>query len=408
MRILLVSTRLPHRVDDGIVIPVAELLRGLSRRHEVVLAGFERPGTHADQAAAALSGVAREVVVLPRRADVRRFLPLAWAQIALGLPLSVTPYAGTAARRAVARVLADGGIDAVLCHLVHTAAVVPSIATRALPSCMIIQDAVYSQIEQNLRYARGPLRRAYGRLDVRLMRRYEAEQYRRFARCCVVSGAERERVRVLGRDIRVDVLANGVDADAYGPASTDRDGRALVYVGSLAGERNEEAAWILATEVFPALRARMADVTLAIVGKSASRRLRALAAGVEVCSDVEDVRPFLRRAALFLMPQVVGTGIKNSVLQAMAAELAVVAFPAAVQGIEGEPGRDYLVCHSTAEMMDAALALLRDPGRARAIGASGRRLVQRSYTWERYVTGIETLLEGAVADRGSVAMRRAG
>src|SRR5690606_6865931 len=60
--------------------------------------------------------------------------------------------------------------------------------------------------------------------------------------------------------------------------------------------------------------------------------------GVTVTGFVDDVRPYLERAAVFAAPLRFGAGIQNKVLEAMAMEVPVVASPLAADGLNTEDG----------------------------------------------------------------------
>lgn len=398
MKILIIATRPPYPPDDGIAIPVYELTRALHARHEVTLAVFARDPAGATEALNHLHRVAASVALLPMQPLARYLLPPAWPHLAAGVPLSTFPYTAAAAAAAVARLARDA--DGIVAHLVHSAAVVPE--ARRPSACLIAQDVVHTQIEQNLRFVRAPARRLYYALDARLMRRYERGRYQEFGVCLVVSEAERRRVLALDPSIPAVVTPNGVDTEYFAPSATE-GGSAVVYLGALSGHRNEEAAWILAHEIFPVLRQRVAGLVLHIVGKNPSARLRDLAAAdpaIRVSGTVDDIRPFLRPGSVFVSPQVVGTGIKNSVLQALALGVPAVVSPASVEGIDGVPGRDYLVCRSLEQFVEAVVRVLQDRAVRDALGAHGRRLAVERYSWARYAAVVEEALATLPARRG--------
>ncbi len=107
-----------------------------------------------------------------------------------------------------------------------------------------------------------------------------------------------------------------------------------------------------------------------------------------------DVADLLRASDLFVHPSH-EEGFPNAVLEAMAAEKAVVATrvggtPEAVA--DGETGI-LVPAHDPAALAAALVALLRDPARARGMGEAGRRRVLDRYAVERMVAAYETLYE---------------
>ena len=90
-----------------------------------------------------------------------------------------------------------------------------------------------------------------------------------------------------------------------------------------------------------------------------------------VVADVPDLRPWLWGAAVYACPMESGTGIKNKLLEAMAAGAPAVATPLACQGLDGSR-RHRSSRTPTRTSRPALVALLRDRARAAAAGATPR------------------------------------
>jgi glycosyltransferase involved in cell wall biosynthesis len=99
----------------------------------------------------------------------------------------------------------------------------------------------------------------------------------------------------------------------------------------------------------------------------------------------------LEQAAVYAAPMMSGTGLKNKVLEAMAAGLPVVASPLALAGIGAGDG--ITEASDPAEMADALAALLSDADRRRSAGAAGRHRVERDFTWEANAAAVARLWE---------------
>src|SRR5205823_4755277 len=114
-----------------------------------------------------------------------------------------------------------------------------------------------------------------------------------------------------------------------------------------------------------------------LVGAGPTRRVRALAgaAGVSLAAAVPAMAPELTRATIAVVPLRAGSGLQNKVLEAMAAGTPVVATPRAVAGLALGAGVEVLVADDATGLAAAAVALLRDPARARAQARAGRALV---------------------------------
>jgi glycosyltransferase involved in cell wall biosynthesis len=200
---------------------------------------------------------------------------------------------------------------------------------------------------------------------------------------------------------RVVALTNGVDLDYFDSAGDDAQPGLVTFVGALDFPPNVDAITRFARQLWPAIRAGHFDRRLCIVGRSPVPAVRALAAlpGVEVHSDVPDVRPYLDRSSVVVVPTRLGGGVKNKVLEACAMGRAVVAGPRAVAGLSARLGRDVLVARRPEEWVRCVSALLHAPQRAAAFGRRARAWVQRAHSWPALADRLCTVLHEAAQTR---------
>ncbi|MDQ1705371.1 MAG: polysaccharide biosynthesis protein PslH, partial [Frankiaceae bacterium] len=150
------------------------------------------------------------------------------------------------------------------------------------------------------------------------------------------------------------------------------------------------AAVLLVRDVLPRVQAEIPTARLLLVGRNPGPAVRALVGpAVELRADVADARAELADMTVYVAPLVSGWGIKNKVLEAMAAGRAVVTTPAGSAGIGAGDGVVEAV--DAADVAAAVIALLRDRPRLLATGAAARRRVTADFTWERSSGRIEQL-----------------
>ena len=162
----------------------------------------------------------------------------------------------------------------------------------------------------------------------------------------------------------------------------DPGGQGVVFVGGFGHPPNVEAALRLGRAIFPAVRARVPDATLEIVGGDPPAELRALAGeGVTVTGPVPDTRPHLDRAAVVVAPLRLGGGMRVKVLEALATGKPLVATPRALAGIDLTPGDHALVGETDAELAEAIATLLADPERRRRLGEAAHDWAAEHLAW---------------------------
>lgn len=189
--------------------------------------------------------------------------------------------------------------------------------------------------------------------------------------CVSAAIAAREPFRRARRDRRVDVLPNGVDAEAIRARASARlrhpwldDGRPfLVAVGRLHAQKNYETL----IDALALVRERRPDARLLVLGGgSAERRAslegraRALGLGDAVRFEGETANPFplVSRAAAYVLPSL-WEGASNSLLEALACSVPVVASRTAGNAAEVLAGGRYGVLADPRDPADLARGIAR-------------------------------------------------
>jgi glycosyltransferase involved in cell wall biosynthesis len=254
----------------------------------------------------------------------------------------------------------------------------------SLSSLPIVYDAVNSTamlFEQTRRA--GPRRadRWRARIDLGRTQRFERQMLNGFERVLVSSPLDAIRLRdqadTADLAARLMVLPSPVDLEHFRPGTGHREPATLIFTGTLNGHANVAAVERLLRRIMPRVWQQRADVQLLIVGQAPSAEVKAMAGDprVTVTGYVPDLRPSLARATLAVCPMTYGVGIRNKVLEAMAAGVPVLASHRAVEALNAEPGRDLAVADSVEDFVTAILRLLASPSDRSFLAARGRAYV---------------------------------
>jgi glycosyltransferase involved in cell wall biosynthesis len=146
---------------------------------------------------------------------------------------------------------------------------------------------------------------------------------------------------------------------------------------------NEDAVVHFSEDILPLIRRERPDVRFSVVGSGPTPRVRSLAdtPGVHVTGRVEDVRPYVQSAAVFVCPLRAGAGMKNKILAAMAMRCPAVATSLSLEGIEARPDEHVLMADGAEAFAAQVLRLLREPAFARQLADRSYDLVRTRYSW---------------------------
>lgn len=220
------------------------------------------------------------------------------------------------------------------------------------------------------------------------LRRFERRALRRVGCAVLNSSADIAILRARMPEVAISNVIDGGDAEYFSAEHvSDRSEAAadLLFFGNLAFPPNADAALHLVRDVMPLVWRARPDARAIIVGPEPPETLRALQEGrrVLVTGFVPDVRPHLARATVIVSPLRFGTGMKNKLQAGLAMGKAMVASRVTCEGFDRlEPGVHALVADGAEDVARAALALLADPERRRALGAAGRELIRTHYSWD--------------------------
>jgi glycosyltransferase involved in cell wall biosynthesis len=219
------------------------------------------------------------------------------------------------------------------------------------------------------------------------MRAFERAQCRRFDHVVAVSTRDLDVFRKDYQVKSVSEVPTGVDTEYFRPAGeVEAQPLDLVFTGSMDWLPNEDAVLYFTEAILPRVRAALPGVTLTVVGRNPSPRVIALSRrdpAVRVTGSVPDVRPYIERAALFVVPLRVAGGTRLKIYEAMAMERAVISTSIGAEGLPVRDGVDIILADAPERFAMAVIGLLNDRGRAAQLGERAAGLVRTEFTWNR-------------------------
>ena len=170
-----------------------------------------------------------------------------------------------------------------------------------------------------------------------------------------------------------------------------------VFIGGLTYQPNLDALIAYVRDIVPAFeRMNITVPTLKIIGAApAELRQQVMHPRLQFLGYVPDVTAELQAAQCLFAPIVSGTGVKIKVLDALAAGVPVIGYPMGLSGIDGQPGRDFLLAETANEFVQCFKRLRDDPEFAVGVGVAGRALAIRQHSLDAAVNVLRPELDKA-------------
>lgn len=397
MKLLYLAHRVPCPPDKGDKIRSLHQLRELARRgHEVHLLAFADRPEDAGRGEELLRFCASAGIV---RLDRRAGAAGAALSLVAGRPFSTGFFHSRRMAKAVERLLAAVAFDGVVAYSAVMGQYVPGeLAGRGVMDMVDVDSRKWLDYSGTMS---GPASWVC-RLESERLAGFEASMVGRFGRTLLATEREAEALRGLIEPefrSRISVVGNGVDLDYFGFRAEQPEGgiERLVFTGAMDYHANVDGVGWFAREAFPIIRASRPAAVFQIVGSRPAAAVRRLAGidGVEVTGYVDDVRPYLRGAAVGVIPLRLARGIQNKVLESMAAGVPLVVTPEPAAGLGAVDGVDLIVRSGAREFAGAVAGLLGDPGARAGLALSARRFVERHHSWEPALVRMAEIVEGA-------------
>jgi len=369
MKLLILTANLPSPTG-GANARNYHLLKALARKHSVSLLAFaSTTGQEIATGMACLESLTHELQVIPlnvnRMKRIQQFANVVRGQSYL-LDLHTLPDL----QDALDAMLARERYDAVL----FESSLMAGYHVPANVMTIIDQHNIEHELLQRIyRSEKSPLRKWYNWCESRVLKRMELEYCRKTDIVLVVSERERLLLKEWLPDQRIEVVPNGVDTEIFHrDASSQELPEQIIFTGTMDYYPNTQAVLFFAKYCWPLIREQLPAATWLIVGKNPPREVQRLATmfpSVTVTGTVPDVRPYLVTSTVAIAPIQAGGGTRLKILEALAAQTAMVSTTIGCEGLAVVPNKHLLVADTPDAFVSASSERRHGPARHHRDGA---------------------------------------
>jgi polysaccharide biosynthesis protein PslH len=400
MRIIWVKMGGLWPINSGGRLRSYHIIEALSQSHDVTVVTTHAPGESAAELRQRLP-LCRRVISIPfsppKRNTLRFFVSLLFSWLTR-LPVDIFKHQCSQLRRIVEDQLVTEKYDICIADFLT---VFPNIPTTGNTPVVLFSHNVEYMIWRRLSDNEWfwPVRLILS-IESFKMRKYEARACQWSAATISVSEEDVVRLKHDSPQACIASIPTGVDINFFMPDSTQKKTSAsLVFSGSMDWQPNEDAMMYFLREIFPLIKRQIPSVSLSVVGRNPTPRVRAEAAnhGVEVTGTVPDIRPWLKTAMVYVVPLRIGGGTRLKIYEALSMGMPVVSTTVGAEGLDLTEGVHLLRADNAAAFAEQTIRLIGDAQLRESLGKAGRALMEENYAWSQVAHRFEMLCREAMS-----------
>jgi sugar transferase (PEP-CTERM/EpsH1 system associated) len=250
----------------------------------------------------------------------------------------------------------------------------------------------FTKLEKNL------FKKYLAAIEHKKLEKYEVNECRKFDLTLTVTKEDQKVLKDLGvKNVRCVPI--GVDTNKFKAFPFNPEARDIVFLGTMYWPPNVDAVLWFYSQVFPLVKKNSPDSKFLIIGKRPPSAVERLSQDerIEVLGFVDDLSPFIKRCAAFVVPLRMGGGMRVKILSAMAWQLPVVSTSVGAEGIQVSDENNILIRNDPEKFAEAILDLLARKDFRGKISQNGRQLVKKTYDWDIIYKTLDQILKSNIS-----------
>jgi len=411
LRILWLSHLIPFPPKGGVLQRSYNLIKELSKYHEVDLLAFHQPSLFAPIYTSQQAGIDLATQELQKHCNYIEFFDTPSLAnkftkyfTAVKSLFSKDPYNINWMKSAhygakIQSLVSNNNYDAV--HF-DTISLIPYLPLIGDIPCVLDHHNIESHMlirragkEKNF------FKKFYYWQEGKRLEKYEKIYCEKFSFNITCSDLDSDRLKHISKNARVETIPNGVDIHYFQPhdVSHGATSKKIIFIGRLNFYPNAEAVKFIARSIWPIVKTSIPNIECDLIGANPPQEVVELAKTdphFAVHGFVDDILPYMERTTIYVCPIKDGGGTKLKVLDALAMGMPLVAHPIACEGIEVTNNHTVLFAETPQQFADKIKQLFDDPKFAENISENERKLIVEKYSYESIGKKLSGVFEKAI------------
>jgi len=407
MKILLISQFLPYPPKGGSPQRIYNLLKECAKTNEIHMLAFYRKshqGSSADlqKAIDAVKQHCKKIEVFKIPADHNKIL---WYLLLLfnlfsPLPYSVWLYSSRKMKKAVKRYLDANSYDIMEIGEIGLANYAK--LASGIPKILVHQNVESQLLFRRKNFVDNWLARGYLWWQSLKLKRFERSAGKLFDFHTTVSEDDKKTLLKICPQVRIAIIPNGVDTEYFRATNDKMEPNSLIYVGGMTWFPNYDAVMYFIREVLPLIRAEIPDIQLHCVGRQVDNKFYEMArddVSLKIHGFVDDVRPLITAASVFIVPLRIGGGTRLKIVDALSMGKAIVSTSVGCEGLEVTDGKEIAIADSSEKFAEKVVELLRDARLRNSLMNNARKTAVEIYSWKIIAPELIKVYQEAIQSR---------
>jgi glycosyltransferase involved in cell wall biosynthesis len=255
-------------------------------------------------------------------------------------------------------------------------------------------EVTYDLLYRSFKQTRGLVRKLITYLEYRLGKPEEIRVCKRFDALIATTERDRHVFKEVLPDQRLFAIGNGVDPSFLEPQSIRPEPRSMVFTGKMDFFPNKHGIGFFLDEIFPLILQQAPNARIYVVGAYPQKELlRRASENVIVTGFVDDVRPYMAKGQVYIIPLWIGGGIRGKALEAMAMKKPIVTTTIGCESIQLKHEESALFADNAEDFANAVLRVFKDENLQRNLGEHAHANVLEYYNWQAQGRTLDRVFE---------------
>jgi sugar transferase (PEP-CTERM/EpsH1 system associated) len=388
MKILMITHFVPYPPTSGALQRNYNLLREIAKVHEVYLVTLTQKALLPDEKALEdavkhVSTLCKSVSVFDIPSDKNA---LSWYTLLMMNVFSIFPYSTSRfysrkMEREIRNVLKNNSID-----LIHVDTIDLARYTEKITEIPVVLN--HHNVESELLFRRAVheknlFAKLYVNIQAKKLQRYEQRMIPMFNANIAVSSRDEETIKSMNKSGYTALVPNGTDTVFFSPSKAEQE-CSIIFAGGLNWLPNADAMIHFCKDILPKVREKVPGVIMNIIGTNPPKELIKLSendSSIKIWGFVSDIREYMAKAAVHVVPLRIGGGTRLKILDALAMGKAIVSTSIGAEGLDLVDGKDILLADTDEIFAQKVIALLNNKELRMSLSNNGRANVEKKYAW---------------------------